>query len=193
MIHLHAALGVSPEIIEKLSSGNQLWSAAHADGSDNRINSDAILNASTYGADFGILAALGQGIRKLFRNRGKTREDLAAEKEAARINRTSGALEELLLEYCRAAREGNIDEETLDELIDNLEEMQGYARAGKLQVPGVSSLTKIRKSIAAFTAAIAEEKNASPVREADASGADEFSLIRKQLLRQKELLNPTRS
>ena len=35
---------INPDIIRKLSTGNgKLWSAAHQDGSDNRINGDVVL------------------------------------------------------------------------------------------------------------------------------------------------------
>ena len=94
-------LEISPEIISKLSSGDsKLWLAAHEDGSDNRIDGDAILNISSkYGEEFGVISAVFQGIRKRFRNRNKTWQDLEVEKEAYRINKTCGALEQMLLEY----------------------------------------------------------------------------------------------
>ena len=67
-----AEIKVKPEIIKKLSSGEEkLWLAGHPDRSDNRINTDTILEASTYGAGFGVLAAMGQWIRRKFKNRGK--------------------------------------------------------------------------------------------------------------------------
>ena len=57
-----AEIKVKPEIIKKLSSGEEkLWLAGHPDGSDNRINTDTILEASTYGAGFGVLAPWGNG------------------------------------------------------------------------------------------------------------------------------------
>ncbi len=106
-MQFNTKLGIDPEIMEKLSVGEgKLWCAAHADGSDNRIDGEAILEASTFGADIGLLEAGVQWIRKLFRNRGKTREDLAAEKEAAGINLTCGSLEQMLLDYFRAAKKG---------------------------------------------------------------------------------------
>ena len=149
MINVGVKLEINPLFIEKLSSGrHKLWSAAHPDGSDNRINSDMVLEASAYGLDFGLIAAGAQWIKKKFRNRGKTKEDFAAEKEAARINRTSGALEVMLLEYFQAAQKGSIDEEGLDELIETLSEMQGYYQSGKLAVPGESELAEMRRSIA---------------------------------------------
>ncbi len=154
MKSVHAALRINPEIVGKLGSGmGAFWSASHPDGSDNRIDADAVLEAGSYGIPLGILSALFQGIRKKYRNRGKTKEDLLEEKEAAKINRTGGALEEMLLEYIRAAQAGSVDEENLTELIDTLEEIQGYARAGKLKVTGKDELAEIRKSIANFTAA----------------------------------------
>ena len=132
-------LEINPLFIEKLNSGREkLWTAAHPDGSDNRINSDAVLEASAYGLDFGLIAAGAQWIKKKFRNRGKTKDDFAAEKEAAKINRACGALEIMLLEYFQAAQKGSIDEEGLDELIETLIEMQGYYQSGKLAVPGES-------------------------------------------------------
>lgn len=104
MKSVHATLRINPEIVGKLGSGTgAFWSAAHPDGSDNRIDADAVLEAGSYGIPLGILSALFQGIRKKYRNQGKTKEDLLEEKEAAKINRTGGALEEMLLEYIRAA------------------------------------------------------------------------------------------
>lgn len=189
MVQVGVRLEISPEIIGKLSSEHaKLWYAGHNDGSDNRINGDVILEASTYGAGFGLIAAGSQWIRKMFRNRGKTHEDLAAEKEAARINRTSDALEEMLLEYFQAAQKGGIDQEALDELIDTLEEMHGYAQAGKLAAPGAKELAEMRGSIVEFTAAVAEKKAAQPPRTANIPGADEFFLIREQVILQKELI-----
>ena len=179
---------INPEIIRKLSmESGKLWSAAHHDGSDNRINGDVILEASTYGAEFGFFAAAAQWIRKKFRNRGNTQDDLAAEKEAKRINNTSGALEEMLLEYFRAVQEGSVGKEMLDELIDTLEEMKGYYRSGKLKVTDEKILTEIRKSVAEYTAVLAAESG-RPVREAESPDADEFSLIMEQLIRQREMI-----
>ena len=179
---------INPEIIRKLSTGNgKLWSAAHQDGSDNRINGDVVLEASTYGAEFGFFAAAAQWIRKKVRNRGKTQDDLAAEKEAKRINNTSGALEEMLLEYFRAAQDGSVGKETLDELIGTLEEMKGYYRSVKLKVNDEKILTEIRKSVAEYTAVLAAESG-RPVQVADSPDTDEFSLIREQLIRQRDLI-----
>ena len=172
---------IRPEIIKKLSSeDSRLWRAAHADGSDNRINEDTILEASAYGTDFGIIAAVSQGIRMLFRNRNKSRQDLKDEKEAFRINNTCTALNEMLLEYLQAVQEGSaVDEESLDELIDTLDQMHGYYQAGKLTVPGEKELSEIRKSIEDYTA----ETTGSPAGQTP--GADEFVRIREQLLKQK--------
>lgn len=147
-----------------------------------------VLEASTYGLDFGLIAAGVQWIKKKFRNRGKTKDDFEAEKEAARINRTCGALEVMLLEYFRAAQKGLIDEEGMDELLDTLSEMQGYCQSGKLAVPGERDLAEMHKSIANYTAQIAEGKAIQPVHGTEASGANAFALIRKQLLLQKEML-----
>ena len=120
MVYVGVFPEIDPETTEKLASETKkLWTAAHEDGSDNRVNGDAVLEASSYDLTFGFLAAGFMWVRKLFRNRGKTREDLKAEKEAAGINRTCGALEQMLLEYFRSAQEGAVDGEALDELIDN--------------------------------------------------------------------------
>ena len=178
-------LDIDPEIIRKLSSGDsKLWLAAHEDGSDNRINGDKILEASGYSTVFGVIAAISMWIRKLFRNRNKTKQDLEAEKEAYRINKTCGAVEEMLLEYIQAAKEGTtVDQESLDELIDVLKEMHGYYHCGKLIVPGKKELSEIRKSIEEYTAAL----NGVDTRllEDTDPNADEFLLIREQLLKQK--------
>ena len=181
-------LDIDPEIVTKLSSGNsKLWLAAHEDGSDNRINGDVILKASGYGTEFGVIAAVSQGIRKLFRNRNKTWQDLDAEKEAYRINNTCGALEEMLLEYIQAAQKGiAVDRESLDELIDTLEEIHGYDQEGKLIIPGKKELSEIRKSIAAYTAAMTGNDTGRPAPEDADPKADEFLLIREQLLKQKQ-------
>ena len=189
MAQTDAKLKIRPEILEKLSAGEtKLWSAVHKDDTDNRINGDEVLEASTYGIGVGLLTAGEQWLRKLFRNRGKTKEDLAAEKEASRINRTSDALEEMLLEYFRAAREGRVEEEPLQELIDTLEETEAYYRAGKLRVTGEQELSEMRRGIGEFTAAIAERYNAQPLQETDSSGRDEFFRIRELLIHQKHLL-----
>ena len=173
-----------PEIITKLSTeGNQLWRAGHDDGSDNRINADTILEASSYGTGFGIIAAVSMGIRKMFRNRNKTQQDLKAEKEALRINNTCGALSEMLLEYLQAVQEGSeVDRELLNELIDTLEQMHGYYQSGKLVVPGQKELSEIRKCIEEYTAEITGRQSVRPQDPA----ADEFVLIREQLLKQKQ-------
>lgn len=191
MKSVHATLRINPEIVGKLGSGTgAFWSASHPDGSDNRIDADAVLEAGSYGIPLGILSALFQGIRKKYRNRGKTKEDLLEEKEAAKINRTGGALEEMLLEYIRAAQAGSVDEENLTELIDTLEEIQGYARAGKLKVTGKDELAEIRKSIADFTAAPEEGRTAQQGGFRAEPAEDEFGRIREMLIRQKGELYP---
>ena len=182
-------LEISPEIISKLSSeDNKLWLAAHEDGSDNRINGEAILNTSSkYGEWFGVISAVFQGIRKLFRNRNKTWRDLEAEKEAYRINKTCGALEQMLLEYIQAAREGTAaDQESLDELIDTLDEIHGYYQSGKLVVPGEKELSEIRKSIEEYTAEITSDRPVRAAQDGQKANADEFVLIRELLLKQKQ-------
>ena len=188
MIHVGMNLEMDPDLVTKLSAGQKLCYASHDDGSKNKINGDVVLEASTYGTGFGILAALFMGIRKKFRNRGKTKEDLAAEKEAARINRTCGALEVMLPEYLKSTREGTINEEALDELIETLDEIHGYAQAGKLIVPNQEEMTEIRKSIEKYTEAIAKSKSAPLNRKTGTGGADEFQTIRELLAQQKELL-----
>ena len=89
MAHTDARLEISPEIIEKFSpSGGKICFAGHNDGSDNRIDGDAILDTAGYSAALASLQAGFMWLRKKFRNRGKTKEDFAAEKEAAEINQT---------------------------------------------------------------------------------------------------------
>ena len=184
-----AKLNIDPELISKLSAeSGKLWSAAHEDDSKNRINGDTILEASTYGAPIGIIAALLMWFRKKFRNRRKTKEDLAAEKEASRINRTCGALEEMLLEYIRAAQEGVTDVESLDELTDTLEEMHGYYQSGKLAVPGRQELAGIRRTVAEYTAAMEGSRSVAPARSKESSEGDEFLLIKELLLKQREII-----
>ena len=179
MIHTGLNLDVNPELIAKLSAGQMICHASHDDGSANRINTDAVLEAGSYATSFGILAALFMWIRKRFRNRGKTKEDFAAEREAAQINRTCAALKQMLLEYLQAAQQGSIDPEALDELIDTLGEMEAYHRAGKLLTAGKEDLSKIRDSVAAFTASVTGD---GPVR----SAGNAFAAVREQLIRQRE-------
>ena len=175
---------IRPEIIAKLSSDDShLCHATHEDGADNRINTDTILEASTYGTDFGILAAISQGIKKLFRNRNKTRQDLRDEKEAYRINNTCVALDEMLLEYLQAIQVGAAaDAEALDELADTLDTMHGYYQSGKLEIPGKKELSEIRKTIETYTA----ETTGRPAQEPQSPDADEFVRIRDLLLKQKQ-------
>ena len=188
MIHTGLNLDVNPELIAKLSAGQMICHASHDDGSANRINTDAVLEAGSYATSFGILAALFMWIRKRFRNRGKTKEDLAAEKEAAEINRTCGALEVLLMEYLQSAREGLINEESSGELIDVLAAVQGYEASGKLDVPGREELAAIRRSIAEYTGEIAESRSVRPGLKEAAAGKNEFRTIRELLLQQREML-----
>ena len=178
-------MNLHPDIIGKLSSGGgQLWHAGHDDGSGDRINGDKVLEASSYGTEFGVIAAVSMGLRKLFRNRNKTREDLEAEKEALRINNTCGALNEMLLEYIQAVQKGApADRELLSDLADTLDEMHKYYQAGKLAVPGKRELSEIRKSIGEYTAGMTGERPAGQDQSPD---ADDFALIREQLLKQKQ-------
>ena len=186
MTEIGVKLEMNPALIMKISSGEKLWNATHDDGSKNRIDADTVLQAGTYGTLFGVLTALFMWTRKKYRNRGKSKEDFDAEKEAARINRTCGALEVMLLEYIRSAQNGMIDEETLDELIDTLEEMHGYDLAGKLQITNREDLTEIRKGITKYTDAIAKSKSAQTTQETGMTETYEFDMIRDQLICQRE-------
>lgn len=185
MVSIGIKLTIDPYLVMKLSSGQKLWIAAHDDGSRNRINEDAVFEAASSDITLGILTGLFMWIRKRFRSRGKTKEDLAAEKEAAKINRTCGALDVMLLEYIQSAQKGVADEETLDDLIKTLEEMQGYDQAGKLSIPGRKELTEIRNSIARYTVSIA---NSKAVQSVQITGNGDFNIIRNQLIQQKELI-----
>lgn len=188
MAQTDVRLSVNPEVIQKLRSADAvLWTAAHRDGSDNRVNWNAVADADIVGgASLGILAAAFQGLKKSFRNRGKTKEDFAAEKEAANINRTCGALSQMLLEYMEAAQAGSVDRESLDELIDVLEQMDGYCQAGKLAIPDGGTLPEICRSIAAFTAALTGDKNVPTAQGPETTAGKAFRLIRDQLVRQRE-------
>ena len=194
MIRVGVQLTINPEIIRELGSGqNSLWSAAHGDGSENRINGEAVAETAEYSFSLAFLTAGLMWARKKFRNRDKTKEDLAAEKEAARINKTASALEAQLKDCLQAAQEGMISQEALDDLIDTLEEMDGYDQAGKLTVTNVREAAEIRGRITDFTAAI-EGKTAGPTHpEGEKPEKGEFALIRKQLIRQKELIAGKRS
>ena len=184
MVQTNVKLEVNPEILQKLRySDAELWTAAHGDGSDNRVNWNAVADADSIDTSLGVLTAAFQGLRKAFRNRGKTKEDFAAEKEAAQINRTCGALSQMLLEYLEAAQAGNLDGESLDELTGVLEEMDGYNQAGKLAIPGEKELLQICKSVAAYTDALTGAQNA---RELEMTARRAFRLIREQLVRQRE-------
>ena len=183
-----ARLEMDPETVRKLSAGKgELWHAAHSDGSDNRVNGELVAEVSTVSFSAAFLTAGFLWLRKKFRNRGKTRQDLAAEKEAVKIGKTCSALEAQMLDYIRSAQEGRIDGELLGDLIHTLEEAGGYYRAGKLTVPDGKELTEMRKSIGEFTAAMAPDASVQPDRETGSAGQDEFSLIRNLLIRQKEL------
>lgn len=179
---------MNTEWIEKLDAGQKLWYAAHDDGSGNRINEDAVIEATVQDVSLGILTAAVLWIKKIFRNRGKTKEDFAAEKEAARINRTCSALAVMLPDYIRSTQAGVIEEEALDELIGTLEEMDGYDRAGKLTIPSRDELLEIRKSIEAYTKAIVKSRPEASTQEAEATDAGEFGRIKALLVRQKECL-----
>ena len=180
MLYTEGNTETNTEWIEKLDAGQKLWHAAHDDGSGNRINENAVIEATVQDVSLGILTAAVLWIRKLFRNRGKTKEDLAAEKEAARINRTCAALEVMLPDYIRSAQEGKIEGEALDELIGTLDEMDGYDREGKLTVPDREELIRIRKSVEAYAKPAAESGSE------ESAGAGEFGRIRDLLIRQKE-------
>ena len=183
MLQIGIKLNINPEIIRKLSSGErELWCAAHEDGSNNRINGDAILDAASYGMPLGILSAAFQGIRKAFRNRGKTKEDLSAEKEAMKINKSCDSFDLMLRDYLRAAQEGSIEADDLDDLIEMLEEMEGYVQNGKLTVRSEQALAEIRISITDFTAAMMHNQQGK----ADIPSTNQFRQIREQLLRQKD-------
>ena len=186
MAHTDVKLTIAPEIVERLGlDSGPLWSAVHGDGSDNRVNWDAVFEAETVDTSHGILTAVFQGLRKAFRNRGKTREDLAAEREAAQINRTCVALRQMLLEYLQAAQAGSVEEEALDELIETLAEMHGYQRSGKLSITGKSELATIADSIAEYTDAIARSRDPHAVQRTEAPAEDDFCRIRECLTRQK--------
>ena len=180
-----ARLRIRPEIIEKIrSGGGALWHPAHGDGSDNRINEDAIADSATVSFSLAFLTAGVLWARKAFRNRKKTRQDLAAEKEAAKIQKTIAAAEERLLAYIRQAREGAVTGETLDDLIDVMEEMHAVHQTGKLIVADREALAEIRTSVQNYTDALAESKAAPAV---PAQGEDDFERIRNLLIRQKQL------
>ena len=187
MAQTDVKLEVNPQIIRKLrSSDAELWAAAHSDGSDNRINWNAVADAESIETSLGVLTAVFQGLRKAFRNRGKTKEDFASEREAAKINRTCGALSQMLLEYIEAAQAGSIDGESLDELIDVLEEMDRYCQAGKLTIPGERELLALCRSIAAYTDALMDGGDAQSAQGLEMTARRAFSLIRAQLIRQRQ-------
>ena len=187
MSQTNIRLKVNPEILQKLGASDEaLWTAAHKDGSDNRVNWEDVADAVTVDASLGVLSAVFQGLRKMFRNRGKTKEELAEEKEAAYINRSCGALSQMLLEYMQAAQEGAVSREALDELINELEEMDGYDQAGKLKIRDNGALQEICGSIAAYTAALKEGGNTQPPQGSEMSATSAFRQIREHLIRQRE-------
>ena len=186
MAHVDAGLDISPEILEKLSPGSgEICFAGHGDGSDNRIDGDAILDTAGYSFSLASIQAGFMWLRKKFRNRGKTKEDFAAEKEAAGINLTCTALKEMLLEYLRSAREGEIDGETLCDLVKTLEETDRAYKAGKLIVRDAGLLKEIREKVTVFTDAVTGKQAARP---AGTSSESEFGLIREQLVRQRDAI-----
>ena len=115
-------------------------------------------------------------------------QDLLAEKEAVKINKSCDGFDLMLRDYLQAAQEGGIEEDDLGDLIDMLKEVEGYAQAGKLKIPGTKELTEIRKSIAAYTAALMKAQEKSPDERTGIPAAEEFRLIREQLTRQKDWL-----
>ena len=188
MANIDVKLNIASEILTKLGAGTSgLWTAAHYDGSDNRIDENAILEDASYDISLGIFSAVFQGIRKAFRNRGKTKEDLLAEKEAAGINKTCAAFDLMLLDYLRETQSGTLEEESLDDLLGTIQEMETYARSGKLKVPGQKELAAIHQGIAEFTAALTGAP-AQPALAADAPAAEQFARIRELLTRQKQWL-----
>ena len=90
----------------------------------------------------------------------------------------------MLFEYLRSAREGEIDEETLCDLIKTLEKTEKALNAGKLVVPDAGLLTVIREKITTFTDAIVGKQAAKP----ETPSGGEFSLIREQLVRQRDAI-----
>ena len=167
------------EIIEKLSGkSGKYWSAAHVESSGSRVDLNVSKKIDPFLFPELNLDSIGvEAVKKLIHNSGKTQ------------HKTCGALEEMLLEYFQAAQKGLIDENALDELIDTLDEIRGYYAFGKMKVPGEIELAEIRRSIASYTGAISEEKGKQAVQDADVPDEDEFTWIRNQLLRQKELIS----
>ena len=181
-------LSIHPEILGKLSSGKrELWHAAHNDGSDNRINGEAVMETASYSTTLGIFSAIFQGIRKAFRNRGKTEDDFVAEKEAREINQTCDALDLMLRDYLKETQEGILAEETMDDVMDTLKDAEVYARAGKLTISGKKEAADILGSIGDFTAALIGETAGKPF-DSSALQSNPFSQILDLLSRQKEWL-----
>ena len=186
MADIGGKLEMDQKTIAKLRSGQKFWAASHDDGSKNRINEDAVLEAASCDLSLGILTALFMWVRKKFRNRGKTKGELTAEKEAAKINRSCRALDVMLLEYVQSAQKGMIDEETLDDLIRTLEEMHGYDQAGKMIIPDREVLIEIRDAIVKYTSLITDGRVVRLVLPSETTG--DFNIIRDQLMRQRELI-----
>ena len=190
MVQFNTKMKVSPEMIEKLSGeSGKLWSAAHVDSSDSRVDLNALNKFDPILFPELNFASLGiEAVKKLIHNSGKTQQDYIAEEDATRINKTCGALEEMLLEYFQAAQKGIIDEESLDELIDTLDEIRGYYAFGKMKVPGEKELAEILESITTFTVSLAKEMQGHSVPETEASNADPFTRIRDRLIQQRKLI-----
>jgi len=186
MVNVGIKLEIDPKIIEKISSEQEiLWAAAHEDGSNNLIDGEEIIDAASWDLGLGAVTAGFLGVRKLYRNRGKTKEDLAAEKEARKINDACGSLAVILPDYLRQAQEGVVDENLIVFMIARMEELQDYSESGKMIIPGKEELIAVRKSITAFTTAIAGEES---VPQSETPEADEFGLIKEQLIRQRDLI-----
>lgn len=86
----------------------------------------------------------------------------------------------------QAAQEGAVSREALDELINVLEEMDGYDQAGKLKIRDNGALQEICGSIAAYTAALKEGGNTQPPQGSEMSATSAFRQIREHLIRQRE-------
>ena len=180
---------INQEIIAQLKAEKAgFWVAAHNDGSGNRVNWEAVADAYTVGILIGTATTIFQGLKKAFKNRNKTKRDLEAEKEAEQVNQTCVALEQMLLEYFEAAQKGLIEEESLDELIGTLQDIDGYYLSGKLVVPGEQALSEIAKSIEEYTAAIEQSNGVRSARETGVALSDRFNQIWELLLLQRELL-----
>lgn len=78
---------------------------------------------------------------------------------------------------------------TLDALIVRLTEMKEYDLSGKLKVSYENAMGEIRRSIAEYTVAITGGAESHYSRVAEAQGRDAFSMIREQLIRQRDLFS----